>query len=99
MPDKITLDTTIVIYAFGRPDDVRKRIAKEIITKCNVISLQVLNETIFVLLKKFKLPLEEIEKVAEFMKQKFVITNLNIHTLDLTITILNKYMAFLFGIV
>jgi predicted nucleic acid-binding protein len=25
------------------------------------------------------------------MKQKFVITNLNIHTLDLTITILNKY--------
>lgn len=91
MPDKITLDTTIVIYAFGRPDDVRKRIAKEIITKCNVISLQVLNETIFVLLKKFKLPLEEIEKVAEFMKQKFVITNLNIHTLDLTITILNKY--------
>jgi predicted nucleic acid-binding protein len=51
MPDKITLDTTIVIYAFGRPDDVRERIAKEIITKCNVISLQVFNETILVLQK------------------------------------------------
>jgi len=32
MPDKITLDTNIVIYAFARPDDDRKRISKEIIT-------------------------------------------------------------------
>lgn len=69
----------------------RKRIAKEIISRCNIISLQVLNETIYVLLKKFKLPLEEIEKVIGFMKQKFVITNLNTSTLDLTISILTKY--------
>jgi len=39
MTDKITLDTNILIYAFGKQDDDRKQIAKEIITKCNIISL------------------------------------------------------------
>ena len=37
MNDKPTLDTNILIYAFGHQDDERKQIAKEIITKCNVI--------------------------------------------------------------
>jgi predicted nucleic acid-binding protein len=46
MNDKVTLDTNILIYAFGKPDDTRKNIAKEIIVKCNIISLQVVNETI-----------------------------------------------------
>ena len=46
MTDKPTLDTNILIYAFGKQDDARKQIAKEIITKCNIISLQVVNETV-----------------------------------------------------
>ncbi len=73
MTDSPTLDTNILIYAFGNQNDNRKQIAKEIIAKCDIISLQVVNETIYVLLKKFKFSPEELEKVVTFTKHKFII--------------------------
>jgi len=91
MRDKITLDTNVIIYAFGQPYDDRKRVAKEVVARCNIISLQVINETVCVLLKKFKFSFEEIEKVVRFLQQRFVITNLNVHILDQTIKITHKY--------
>jgi predicted nucleic acid-binding protein len=91
MTDKPTLDTNIMIYGFGKNEDTRKQIAKEIITKCNIISLQVVNETIYVLQKKFKFKLLEVDPVIHFMKQKFVISDLNIHTLDQTVKISAQY--------
>jgi len=90
MTDKPTLDTNILIYAFGKQDDIRKQIAKEIIAKCNIISIQVVNETIYVLLKKFNFPHLELEKVIEFMKQKFVISDLNTTILDHTLKIADQ---------
>jgi predicted nucleic acid-binding protein len=91
MKDKPTLDTNILIYAFGKQDDKRKHIAKEIIAKCNIISLQVVNETAYVLLRKFNFQEPELNKVIEFMKQKFIITSLNIHILDQTLKIAARY--------
>lgn len=91
MTDKITLDTNILIYAFGKEDDARKQIAKEIITKCNIISLQVVNETVYVLLKKFKFQLTELDPVINFMRQNFIISDLNIRSLDQTIRISAHY--------
>ena len=91
MSDKPTLDTNILIYAFGKQDDDRKKVAIEIITKCNIISLQVVNETIYVLQRKFKFPNPELEKVADFIKQNFVISDLNINTLDQTLKIVETY--------
>jgi predicted nucleic acid-binding protein len=38
MTAKPTLDTNILIYAFGHQDDARKHIAIEIISQCNIIS-------------------------------------------------------------
>jgi len=91
MTDKPTLDTNVLIYAFGKQDDDRKQIAKTVISKCNVISLQVANETVYVLLKKFKFAPNELDKVIAFMKQNFVISDLNIHILDQTIKISVQY--------
>lgn len=91
MSDKPTLDTNILIYAFGKQDDARKQVAIEIITKCNIISLQVVNETIYVLQRKFKFPNPELEKVADFIKQNFVISDLNMNTLDQTLKIAETY--------
>lgn len=91
MTDKPTLDTNIMIYAFGKKDDSRKQIAKEIITKCHIISLQVVNETVYVLLKKFKFQLSEVGPVINFMMQNFVISDLNIETLEQTIKISGRY--------
>lgn len=91
MTDNPTFDTNVLIYAFGKVDDSRKQIAKEIIAKCNIISLQVVNETVCVLLKKFKFQPDELEKVIEFIRRKFIITDLNIHTLDQTLKIAAQY--------
>ena len=91
MSDKPTLDTNILIYAFGKQDDDRKQVAIEIITKCNIISLQVVNETIYVLQRKFKFPNPELDKVVDFIKQNFVVSDLSIHTLDQTLKIAEKY--------
>ena len=91
MTDSPTLDTNILIYAFGNQNDNRKQIAKEIIAKCDIISLQVVNETIYVLLKKFKFSPEELEKVVTFTKHKFIISDLNINTLSQTLKISARY--------
>jgi predicted nucleic acid-binding protein len=91
MSDKPTLDTNILIYAFGKQDDARKQVAIEIISKCNIISLQVVNETIYVLQRKFKFPNPELNKVLEFIKQNFVISDLNINTLNQTLKITETY--------
>jgi len=91
MSDKPTLDTNILIYAFGKQDDARKQVAIEIISKCNIISLQVVNETIYVLQRKFRFPNSELNKVVEFIKQNFVISDLNINTLDTTLKIAETY--------
>lgn len=91
MKDKPTFDTNILIYAFGKQDDKRKHIAKEIIAKCNIISLQVVNETAYVLLRKFNFKAPELDEVIGFMKQNFIITNLNINILDQTLKIADRY--------
>ena len=91
MNDKPTLDTNILIYAFGKQDDERKQTAIEVISKCTIISLQVVNETIYVLLRKFKFTSIELDKVLAFMKLNFVISDLNLNTLDLTIKLLSQY--------
>src|ERR1035437_1135011 len=91
MTDKPTLDTNVLIYAFGKQDDDRKQIAKAIITECNIISLQVVNETVYVLMRKFNFTPKEVDKVIEFMRQNFVISDLNILILDQTVKILVKY--------
>jgi predicted nucleic acid-binding protein len=91
MTDKPTLDTNVLIYAFGKQDDDRKQIAKTIISKCAVISLQVVNETVYVLLKKFKFTPNELDNVVGFLKFNFVISDLNIRTLDYTLKISDRY--------
>ncbi|MEI6680925.1 MAG: PIN domain-containing protein [Mariniphaga sp.] len=91
MSDKITLDSNILIYAFANNNDFRKSIAIDIIAKCNIISLQAVNETSYILLKKFKLPKERLEQVIQYMKDQFIISSLTTNILDQTITLHKKY--------
>lgn len=91
MSGKITLDSNILIYAFARNDDFRKDIAKDIIAKCNIISIQALNETSYILLKKYNFPKEQLEQVILFLKEQFIISNLTAYILDQTIVLTKKY--------
>ena len=89
--DKVTLDSNILIYAFAGNADFRKSIAKEIITKCNIISIQAINETACVLLKKFNFPKDELEQVIQFLRNHFIISSITSNTLDKTIIMCKKY--------
>jgi len=91
MSDNVTLDSNIVIYAFADNNDFRKGIAKEIISKCNIISLQAVNETACVLFRKFNFPKEQLELVIQFLKDHFIVSNLTINTLDQIILLIRKY--------
>ncbi|NEW85135.1 MAG: PIN domain-containing protein [Mariniphaga sp.] len=91
MSEKITLDSNILIYAFARSDDFRKTIAKDIITKCNIISLQAINETSYILLKKFHFQNEQLLHIVQFLKEQFIISSLTTNTLDQTIVLCKKY--------
>jgi predicted nucleic acid-binding protein len=91
MSDKITLDSNILIYAFADNNDFRKSISKDIVAKCDIISIQAVNETSYILLKKFKLPKEQLEQVIKFIKDQFIISNLTTNILDQTIMLCKKY--------
>lgn len=91
MSDKITIDSNVLIYAFAQNDDFRKNIAKDIIAKCNILSIQAINETSYILLKKYNFPKEQLEQVILFLKEQFIISSLTTNTLDQTIILCKKY--------
>jgi predicted nucleic acid-binding protein len=88
---KTTLDSNILIYAFGKQDDKKKEIAKGIISDCEIVSLQAINETLFVLYAKFKFPVIELETVKNFLVQVFNISEINTSTLSKSLQIMKKY--------
>lgn len=91
MTDRATIDTNVLIYAFGKQNDSRKRIAIDTIEFCDVISLQALNELISVLRKKFNFSFDEINKIVDFIEAHFVVSELSLKTLRLTVEISKKY--------
>ena len=86
-----TIDSNILIYAFGMQNDSKKSIAKEILADCNKISLQALNETIFVLHRKFNFALDELNKIIQFFKENFDIKGIDVETLKKAMLIMEKY--------
>jgi predicted nucleic acid-binding protein len=91
MKDNKTFDTNILVYAFGKQNDKRKHVAKDIISDCNIISLQVINETAYVLLRKFNFDIIEVEKVVRFVNRHFLISDLNMNIFEQTLKIADKY--------
>lgn len=88
---KSTIDSNILIYAFGKQDNSKNKIAREIIAECNKISLQAINETVFVLKRKFNFPGKELQEIIQFFKEKYIVKNIDIHTLETAMTVMDKY--------
>ena len=91
MNAKYTIDTNVLIYAFASQDNDKKAIAKELLTRCEQISLQAINEMIYVLIRKFHLPLEEIDQIVSFIKSNFIINNITIPVLEKGLQILKEH--------
>ncbi len=80
MPDKVFLDTNILVYAFDRDDARRQKIAAELMerhlrNRTGVLSLQVLQEFFVVITRKIKVPLDPSKArqlVADFLRHDVV---------------------------
>ena len=81
MKDKIFIDTNILLYAYSTEKN-KQEIAQNIInTNNNIhISKQVINETINILIKKFKLNIKDIINVVKELEKEFIILDFDIQT-------------------
>jgi predicted nucleic acid-binding protein len=80
MPDKVFIDTNILVYAFDADDPKRQGLAGDLLERhlkdrTAVLSLQVLQEFFVVVTRKVKTPLEPRKArqlVAEFLRHNVV---------------------------
>ena len=81
MKDKIFIDTNILLYAYSTEKN-KQKIAQSIINTNNniYISKQVINETINILIKKFKLNIKDIINVVKELEKEFIILDFDIQT-------------------
>ncbi len=81
MKDKIFIDTNILLYAYSTEKN-KQEIAQNIINTNNniYISKQVVNETINILIKKFKLNIKDIINVVKELEKEFIILDFDIQT-------------------
>lgn len=86
-----TIDSNILIYAFGKQDDSKKSVAKKIILDCGKLNVQAVNETIYVLHRKFRFSFEELNKIIRFLGENFIINKMQISTLEKAMMIMEKY--------
>ena len=54
------LDSNVVLYSLGNFEEKRRR-SIELMSECPVISVQVLNETANILIRKFLMPMQDIQ--------------------------------------
>ena len=90
MKDKLFLDSNIILYAFGEKGH-EKEIAKDLIRKRPLITIQVVNEIINVLLRKFNFSVDKTKEILNFLKFKTEIRLLNLQTIDSALHIKEKY--------
>ena len=81
MKDKIFIDTNILLYAYSTEKN-KQEIAQNIINTNNniYISKQVINETINILIKKFKLNIKDIINVVKELEKELIILDFDIQT-------------------
>jgi len=74
------VDTNIVIYSLGNDEEKRKR-SIELISRHPVISVQVLNETVNTLIRKFSMPIDDIKAIIKRLTLESTVKPLteNIH--------------------
>ena len=90
MNDKFFIDSNIILYGFSK-DLFKKEIVKTLIRANPLISIQVVNEIINVLLKKFHFSIKDVKEVLNFLKLKTKITNLKLESIELALFIKEKY--------
>ena len=74
MRDKAFVDTNVFIYAYSKTEPEKKNIALEILKNQDVIiNTQVINEFIWVMNRKFSVPMEKLRDLGVKLLQRFEI--------------------------
>jgi predicted nucleic acid-binding protein len=86
-----TVDSNILIYAFGSQNEEKKKLAKLILSDCKAMSIQTVNESVFILQKKFNYTMIELGDVIQFFKENFQIRDLGFNILEKGMDIMRNY--------
>jgi predicted nucleic acid-binding protein len=92
MKDRIFLDTNILLYHYSATEPEKKLKVFSIAGNLNVhISLQVINEFVNVLIKKFKVPVKSIELSLAELYNNYVVYENSVETINEALSICKKY--------
>lgn len=93
MKDSVFIDTNIILYSYSQTEIEKAKIANKLIFDAQIciVSNQVINETINILYKKYKLQSEQIEDVILELDNSFKICSFSIKTQVKALRIKEKY--------
>ncbi len=90
MPDKIFIDTNIVIYALGQTS-TKARLAVPLFVGSPSISTQVLSETANVASKRLALPVSEIRKLITSLEEMCRVEIISLNTIHIALDVRDRY--------
>ncbi len=89
------IDTNIVIYSIGNNTQKRQR-SIELLSQNPTISVQVLNEAANVLIRKFKMPVQDVQTITKTLAKECKIEPLTESTHFLALDIKERYQFSLY---
>ena len=92
MPDKVFLDTNVLIYAYSEDEPNKRQRAIDCVRSAEAwISTQVLNETINVLKRKFSLSYSQIREAVQELSEGFPIVLVSVNTIEMALNLAERY--------
>ena len=92
MQDRIFIDTNVLIYAYSETEPDKKDIAFTVLENHHVvISIQVINECIWTMNRKFGVDLEQLQVLSDRLWQKFEVVLLKKSSIDKALSIAMQY--------
>jgi len=92
MPDKVFIDTNILIYAYSITELDKRNITFTILESYSiVISVQVINEFIWIMNRKFNINYDKLEVLVDRFWEKFEVSLINKFSIEKALKIAQDY--------
>lgn len=92
MPDKVFIDTNVLIYGYSEDEPNKRQRAIDCVRSGEAwISTQVLNETINVLKRKFSLSYSQIRDAVQELSEGFPIVLVSVNTIEMALNLAERY--------
>jgi len=92
MKDKVFIDTNVLIYAYSETELDKKDTTLTILENYHIVfSIQVINEFIWVMNKKYKIDFKILQALLDRFWEKFEVTLLQKTSIDQALSIAQRY--------